>query len=168
MTKERTRDGIGIDKVSLRDGQDWVDGIKLDTAIPARKTRSSVRKALNRVMPPFLKGPISLRWLAAAGRLPGRALHVAIVLHYQAGLSRKKTVIAPTRVLEDFGVNRSAYSRGVKHLEKAGLILIGRKPGQKHRVTIIDEPPSPVDIDDEQPDPPDHPVKVPGSPPRNS
>ena len=36
----------------------------------------------------FLKGLILWAWLQAAGRLPGRAFHVAVVIRLLAGMSK--------------------------------------------------------------------------------
>ena len=36
----------------------------------------------------FLKGPVPLRWLVSAARLPGKSLHAGIALWYVAGLTR--------------------------------------------------------------------------------
>lgn len=35
----------------------------------------------------FLKGPIPLPWLQGAARLPGKALHVGVVLWFLSGLT---------------------------------------------------------------------------------
>src|SRR5262245_50986483 len=41
---------------------------------------------------PFLRGPIPLWWLDKAGRLPGRVLHVAILLWQEAGCRKCRKV----------------------------------------------------------------------------
>ena len=43
----------------------------------------------------FLKGPIPMAWLALAARLPGRALHMGLVLWYWAGITKRR-VVAPS------------------------------------------------------------------------
>lgn len=54
----------------------------------AEVSRPSVRSRPPRQTGMFLKGPISWAWLQAAGRLPGRAFHVAVVIQLLAGMSK--------------------------------------------------------------------------------
>jgi hypothetical protein len=86
----------------------------------------------------FLKGPVSLDWLATAGQLPGKSLHVGIVLWFLAGVCRTRTVALPNRVLSLFGVDRHAKYRALNYLEQAGLVKCERHTGRCPRVTILD------------------------------
>jgi len=86
----------------------------------------------------FLKGPIPLNWLAEAGQLRGKALHVAIVLWFQAGLKCLRTVKLSNAVMKRFGVDRYAAYRGLKALENAGLVSVERHAGRLPVVTILD------------------------------
>jgi hypothetical protein len=85
----------------------------------------------------FLKGPIPLPWLALAGRQPGKALHVAIVLRFLAGVARSSTVALSGEVLTTFGVDRRAGHRGLAALERAGLVSVERHRGRQPRVTLL-------------------------------
>ena len=85
----------------------------------------------------FLKGPIPWNWLAAAARQPGKALHVAIVLWFFAGVKRTGTVALSGAALRGFGVNRHAGYRGLAVLERAGLVSVARHPGRMPVVTIL-------------------------------
>lgn len=85
----------------------------------------------------FLKGPIPWRWLAEAMRLPGRALHVATVLWFRAGLTRSATVSLSLSKLQDVGVARTTASRALAALERAGLVEVVRAPGRRPQVTIL-------------------------------
>ncbi len=60
----------------------------------------------------FFMGPIPLSWLAKAGRQPGRALHVAVVLWFKAGLSRTGEVKLSLSNLGWMGVSRDQSRRG--------------------------------------------------------
>ena len=51
----------------------------------------------------FVKGPIPLPWLCSASRLPGRALHVGMVLRYLAGVCGSKEVKLTTKKLKAWG-----------------------------------------------------------------
>ena len=88
----------------------------------------------------FLKGPIPWPWLARAAKLPGRALHVGLVLWFRAGLARGRTVTLPGPILESMGMDRHAAGRGLNALEEAHLVAMERHPGRKPLVTILDCP----------------------------
>jgi hypothetical protein len=85
----------------------------------------------------FLKGPVPLPWLALAGRQPGKALHVAVVLWFLAGVMRSSTVALSGEVLKPFGVDRRAGHRGLTALERAGLVAVERHRGRQPRVTLL-------------------------------
>src|SRR5438094_3827769 len=89
----------------------------------------------------FLKGPIPMAWLALAARLPGRALHMGLVLWYWAGITKRR-VVAPSlsRAEHEFGVSRTALARGLSALEGADLVKVYRHPGRKPVVTLLDPP----------------------------
>jgi hypothetical protein len=85
----------------------------------------------------FIKGPLPLEWMAAAGRLPGHALHVGLCLWYLAGLRRTETAVASYSVFAQFGVKRHAAYRALKAMERAELISVVRGPGRSPRVTLL-------------------------------
>jgi hypothetical protein len=89
-----------------------------------------------RVKGAFLKGPIPLGWLEAAGRLSGKALHVGTFLWYKAGLTKSMTVKPSYEELRRFGVLPDAFQRALVKLEAAGLVTADKHPGRKPRVTI--------------------------------
>ena len=83
-------------------------------------------------------GPIPLGGLSVAAGLPGKALHVALALWYQAGLTKARTVKASRGLLKRFGVERKAGYSSLGRLEEAGLISVTRHVGRCPRVTILD------------------------------
>lgn len=85
----------------------------------------------------FIKGPISLKWISTAARLPGKALHVALVLKFLEGVTRKQKMPLSNGILRIFGVDRFAKARGLKELEQADLISVARKQGCSPMVTIL-------------------------------
>src|SRR5215472_15360360 len=89
---------------------------------------SATKPVRHRRSEKFLKGPVPLNWLAAAGRQPGKALHVGIVLWFQSGLKVSRTVALSSNVLRSFDVDRHAGYRGLKALERAGLVSVFRHP----------------------------------------
>lgn len=86
----------------------------------------------------FLKGPIPIPWLAAAARLPGRALHVAVGLRFLQGIARGPRVALAPSVLRLFGLQRHAAYRALLQLERAGLARVTRGHGRAPLVTIIE------------------------------
>jgi hypothetical protein len=92
----------------------------------------------------FLRGPIDWEWLKKAGRLPGKALQVAIILRFwegikwREGIKQRKTKILSNMALKDFEISRYAKKYALKNLEDAGLIRIERHRGRSPIVTIIE------------------------------
>lgn len=89
----------------------------------------------------FLKGPVPWTWLEQAGRLPGRAMHVGIVLWHLAGMRRSLTVTFSLERAKGLGVSRGAARRGLAALQRARLVSIQHAPGQAARVTLLESPP---------------------------
>lgn len=89
---------------------------------------------------PFLKGPIPLWWLAAAARLPGKALAVGIAIWYRAGRAKSDTVGGSWRLWAELGVDRSAMYRALRQLEAAGLIVVERSNGKNPVITLVRRP----------------------------
>jgi hypothetical protein len=102
--------------------------------IPATKRRQRVpgTKLAGR----FLKGPVCWEWLAAAMRLPGRALHVAVIIQFQAGLAKSQTIALSSDELRRAGILRTTGYRALKTLERGGLVVVRRGKGRLPIVTI--------------------------------
>ena len=96
------------------------------------------RKARRRIDGFFIKGPIPWRWISAAARLPGKALHVGIFLWFQHGMKKGGEVKVGMSGFSDMGFVRSTASRALASLENAGLISVRRAPGRKALVKIRD------------------------------
>jgi hypothetical protein len=86
----------------------------------------------------FLKGPIPLSWLTDAARLPGKALHLAVELWFQAGLTKSPKVKLSMKRLSQFGVTRYSAYRALNSLEAAGLVSVARHRGRLSRVTLLE------------------------------
>ena len=97
---------------------------------PKRRTRQGV---------PFLKGPVPMDWLREAMKLGGTSLSVGIVLWHFQGVRKSMTFKIGIQDLAYY-INRSwpAAQRGIKQLEKNGLVTVERAPGKKLVVTIQD------------------------------
>jgi hypothetical protein len=124
MVDEVSDDGVRYRQVDL-------------SAVPGvRKHKLSVSS--NRQRGPFLKGPISLMWLERAGRLPGKALHVALVIRHVQSLNRGDgTIVLTNQWLKNFGIDHHAKRRALVALEEAKLIAVERGK-RSPTVTIVE------------------------------
>ena len=86
---------------------------------------------------PFLKGPIPIHWLASAKKASPTALSVGLYLWHLSGLTKKKTLKATNRTLPMWRLDRYAKYRGLKELEKSGLIKVKRQNKMSPEVTIL-------------------------------
>jgi hypothetical protein len=82
-------------------------------------------------------------WVMMTAHLPGKAVVVALLIQLQVSLRRSSTVTLDSAVLELCGVRRMAAARALRCLETAGLIRVGRAPGRKLRITVVDGPAPP-------------------------
>ena len=100
---------------------------------------SATRQRSERTSFRFLKGPIPMPEIIAATNLPGKALAIYLAIRHQIDLSQQREVSVPKGLLEDMGVDRDSKSRGLKALERAGLIRVVRKKGCSARVRLNDD-----------------------------
>jgi hypothetical protein len=117
---------------------DAIDPKKLSLPRGYRANPPSQKPPRHKAGEYFLRGPIPWKWLAQAARLPGKALHVANVVWFLAGIKSGRTVALSGSVLGDLGVDRYAKYRGLEALEKAGLVSVSRHVGRNPVVTILD------------------------------
>jgi hypothetical protein len=89
----------------------------------------------------FIRGPLPLSWWSRACALRGTSpLAVSLAIWFLAGLKgRKDQLMLPTPMSERFHIDRSAKLRGLKALEKAGLIRVQRRGNKNPIVTIIEQ-----------------------------
>jgi DNA-binding MarR family transcriptional regulator len=86
----------------------------------------------------YLGGPIPITWLQTASQLSGKALHVAIALWFTAGLTKSRTVRVSRTLTRSFGMQPDSARRGLKQLERAGLVDVHRITGRSPIVTLLD------------------------------
>ncbi len=91
----------------------------------------------NRFQSRFLKGPVLLKPLQAAARLPGRALHLYLAIRHRCDLRRSRTVTLPSAYLRSWGLDKHAKSRALVGLELARLITVDRRRGRTVVVTLL-------------------------------
>jgi hypothetical protein len=93
----------------------------------------------NPIRKKFLKGPIPLDWLTAAAQLPGKAINVGIALWWLDGMS-KTGILKLTRQSQlALNISKDAERDGLRRLQRAGLIELTTRPGQRHNVRIVKE-----------------------------
>jgi len=85
----------------------------------------------------FLRGPIPLEWLGKAAALPGKTLNVAIALWWLHGMAKGKPFKLTRKALKYLNVERDAASAGLVRLERAGLIKVERRPGQRPTISMV-------------------------------
>jgi hypothetical protein len=86
----------------------------------------------------FLKGPVSWSWIETASRLPGKALALGLLLWRERGMNGVGPVTITSTKAAALGIDRSAKSRAVADLERAGLVLVERRPRRNPQVTLIE------------------------------
>ena len=83
--------------------------------------------------------PAEIDWLTKAGRLPGKSLHLAVVLVFLANAANTRQVELSNLASQQFGLDRNAKYRALCWLEEAGLVRVERKIGRSPAVTILDQ-----------------------------
>ncbi|HLG85505.1 MAG TPA: hypothetical protein VKY22_31270 [Bradyrhizobium sp.] len=100
------------------------------------------RRKQTRTQGRFLKGPVPMKYIGQAAKLPGKALGVYIAIHHQAALSRKQWVSLPKGLMSQLGVTRDAKARALQQLEGAALVRVARSRGKPARISLIENHPS--------------------------
>jgi hypothetical protein len=85
----------------------------------------------------FVKGPIPLEWLAVAAKLPGKTLHVGLLLWFLKGLRRSSEVPLTSSWLAIFGLEHVTAYRALQALETAGLVTVRRQRGKAPVITLV-------------------------------
>jgi len=98
---------------------------------------TGVKMMERKIVGRFLRGPIPWTWLVEAAKLPGRTLHLGIALWHLEGFQQTGTVKLKPSLCRELGMDRHASYRALRELERAGLILVVRKPGAAAMVTLI-------------------------------
>jgi hypothetical protein len=127
-------DKVELDLESIRVGETDLEALRMrPRKMPPPRHRHGE---------PFLKGPIPWRWMKTAICLPGRALHVAVLLWQEAGCRNNQTVRLRLTVGRDYGVHPDTLKRGLRALEGAGLVTVRHRPGCALEVTLVEAPES--------------------------
>ena len=112
---------------------------KLSKAEIETKTGIRLPEVSRRKMEGYVQR-ISLPWVQKAARLPGKSLHVAIIVWSRWHLEKVPEIVLTKSKLDSFNVKRHTAARALKHLESAGLVAVKRAPGRCPRVSVIGAP----------------------------
>lgn len=93
----------------------------------------------NPIKKKFLKGPIPLDWLTAAAQLPGKAINVGITLWWLDGMSKTGILKLTRQAQLALNISKDAERDGLRRLQKAGLIELTTRSGQRHSIRIVKE-----------------------------
>lgn len=112
--------------------------IKVDYEHPQLQRLSSAAR------PKFFLHPrILMAWVGCVAELGSSVLLVGLVLQWRSLCCKSDSVTLPNSILQTFGLSRDAKARGLRALEKAGLIQVDRSSGKSSRIRIL-----PLSIDD--------------------
>ncbi len=98
-------------------------------------------KRQSKAKDPYVR-TIPLSWICMASSLPGKALHVGIVIWFLFGVNRSQTIILTRKWLNNFGLTPETGRRGLLALESAELVPVERC-GKKCPTVTLEEPPRP-------------------------
>ena len=111
----------------------------LNEMISERRVETSVSLAKSERRKKAFLASIPLDWVARAGKLPGKALQVALAIRHQCALERKSTISLGNNFLYRMNVKRDAKRRAIAALEIEGLIKVQRESGKKPLIEVLKE-----------------------------
>lgn len=114
-----------------------IEGLRLEPDVAASLATLPAKKDRPRKKKRFIRGPIPAEWIEQAARLPGKALHVAVMIRYLDGFESTGTVKLRPSVRNLYGMDRFSCIRGLDQLEAVGLISVQRKRGSSPVATIM-------------------------------
>ena len=85
----------------------------------------------------YLAGPLPWDWIETAASLPGKSTHVLLVAWFQYKVGVSPHIKLSRKYLGELGVTAQASNRGVRALEKAGLLTVTRKRGRLPRAYLV-------------------------------
>jgi hypothetical protein len=130
------RTSVSSYKKSYNDSSDSTSGVGGENS-PEREVQTAfLREHKQRRSAGFLKGPVPLSVLAAAGALPGQALLVLLAIRYRVDVTARPWVNLPASVMREFGFDRFTKRRALAALENAGLIRVQRAKGRSTTVQL--------------------------------
>ena len=105
----------------------------IHTAVPAQP---SLHTSCSHRTQPYIR-TLPLEWTILASSLPGKALHVGMVLWFYAGVSKSLTVKLTRSRLRRFRIHPETGRRALKTLEQASLVSVQRQGHRSPSVRIL-------------------------------
>ena len=93
--------------------------------------------AVNPLPPTALTGAARIDWLMAASTVPGKALHLALLLHSLCSMRAYPAVRLTRRMLAGH-VSRDACYDGLRRLQGERLVTVRRLPGRSPHVVLLE------------------------------
>ncbi len=94
-------------------------------------------KRQSKAQEPYVR-TIPLPWIHKASRLPGKALHVGIVIWFLSGVTKSKTAKLTRKWLSKFGIHHETGRRGLKALKRAELVHFEPSGHKSPLVTLVE------------------------------
>jgi hypothetical protein len=113
------------------------EALKLVQQLPGMPVARKSQVPRHRRGERFIKGPVPWTWVRCAVQLPGQALAVGMLIWCEQGIQREHPLKLCTGWLADLGVDYQAARRGIRALERAGLIQVSRRRGRCFDVKIL-------------------------------
>jgi hypothetical protein len=88
-----------------------------------------------------VQGPFPWDQWCLVSKLPGKALAVWMLIHHRAKMKREIWVSLPLELLIEVGISQDAKDRAFRQLERHGLVLVKRHPGQSTRIALVSTDP---------------------------
>lgn len=95
------------------------------------------RRLTARRMEHYLRGPIRMKEIQAAAKLPGPCLAVLLAVHHRHAITKQSAVTLPSGLLSDFGIDKNAKMRALRRLELANLIRVTRTAGKSALIELV-------------------------------
>jgi DNA-binding transcriptional ArsR family regulator len=105
--------------------------------VPSKKAAIRTGRRISSVRGKFIAGPVDVNWLSQARKLGVTPLWVGLCLWFLRGLKRSDNFIVSNLIMKEWDVLPDAKRRGLRSLEKAGLITIERRGRRSPRVTLL-------------------------------
>ena len=77
-------------------------------------------------------------WLVAASTIPGKGLHLALLLHSLCSSRPCPSVKLTRRMLEQGNVSRDASYDGLRRLQAHRLVTVRRLPGRSPQILLLE------------------------------
>lgn len=96
--------------------------------------------------PQYVTVTLPVRWIERAASLPGKALHVAMVLLYLTSLRKSPEVRFSQSTLKRFDTSRDASYDALTRMAAAGLVQLKKSPGRAHVVVLLGDDGRPMTV----------------------